>query len=68
MGGEIVLTEAVGELAQSKPVYGCVIDGVWHDAGDKLRYLQAVVDYALINPKLGPAFRTYLEGRLKQSD
>jgi len=66
VGGEIVLTEAVGELAKQKPVFGRVIDGIWHDAGDKSRYLEAIVDYALLNEKLGPSFRTYLEKRLSQ--
>ncbi len=66
VGDEIVLTEAVGELSATTAVYGCVIDGVWHDAGDKSRYLQAIVDHALVDPNLGPEFRTYLEARLKQ--
>lgn len=69
VGGEIVLTEAIGELAASGGnVYGCVIDGIWHDAGDKSRYLQAIVDHALVDPKLGPEFREYLEKRLSQQD
>jgi UTP--glucose-1-phosphate uridylyltransferase len=65
IGGEIVLADAINELAQTSPVYGRVIDGVWHDAGDKSRYLQAIVDHALVDPKLGPTFRAYLEQRLK---
>ena len=49
-------------------MYGRVIEGVWHDAGDKSRYLQAIGDHALVDPKLGPGFRAYLEERLKQAD
>jgi UTP--glucose-1-phosphate uridylyltransferase len=67
-GGELVLGDSIGELAQKSAVYGHVIEGVWHDAGDKSRYLQAIVDHALVDPKLGPAFREYLEERLKQTD
>ena len=67
-GGEIVLGDSIGELATNAPVYGQVIEGVWHDAGDKGRYLQAIVDHALVDPKLGPGFRSYLEERLKQVD
>jgi len=66
VGGEIVLGDAIGELAATAPVYGKVIEGVWHDAGDKARYLQAIVDHALVNEKLGAEFREYLEKRLKQ--
>jgi UTP--glucose-1-phosphate uridylyltransferase len=64
-GGEVVLADAVNELAKTSDVYCRFIDGVWHDAGDKGRYLQAIVDHALIDPELGPTFRTYLEKRLE---
>lgn len=67
-GDELVLGDSIGELAVSSSVYGQVIEGVWHDAGDKSRYLQAIVDHALVDPKLGPGFREYLEERLKQQD
>ena len=67
-GGELVLGDSIGELAAKSAVYGRVIEGVWHDAGDKSRYLQAIVDHALVDPKLGPGFRAYLEERLKQVD
>ena len=67
-GGELVLGDSIGELAAKSAVYGRVIEGVWHDAGDKSRYLQAIVDHALVDPKLGPGFRAYLEERLKQAD
>lgn len=63
-GGELVLADSINELAQRTEVYGKFIDGVWHDAGDKLRYLQAIVDHALADPKLGPAFKDYINSRL----
>lgn len=64
--GEIELSAAINQLAQSVPVYGRTIDGVYHDTGDKLKYLQAVVDTALANPEISSGFRNYLENRLKQ--
>lgn len=68
VGGEIVLTEAIGEYAaQGGEVYGRVIDGVWHDAGDKARYLEAIADHALLDPELGPGFKEYLRKRLDSS-
>lgn len=63
-GGEITLADSINELAQSSEVYGQFIEGVWHDTGDQLKYLQAVVDSALIHPKLGGDFRAYLTKRL----
>jgi len=64
-GGEIVLADAINEYAKTKDVHCRFIDGVWHDAGDKGRYLEAIVDHALLDPDLGPDFRKYLEQRLK---
>lgn len=65
-GGEIVLADSINELAKIADVYCRFIEGVWHDAGDKGRYLEAIVDHALIDTELGPEFRKYLEKRLKQ--
>ncbi|MBV9497223.1 MAG: UTP--glucose-1-phosphate uridylyltransferase GalU [Acidobacteria bacterium] len=61
-GGEIQLTDALRELARSGEFYGYVFDGKRYDAGEKLGYLKATVDYALKHPKLGADFRAYLEG------
>jgi UTP--glucose-1-phosphate uridylyltransferase len=64
-GGEIVLADSINELAKEGEVFCRFIEGVWHDAGDKGRYLQAIVDHALVDDELGPDFRAYLEERLK---
>ena len=66
VGGEIVLADSINELARSTDVYCRFIEGEWHDAGDKGRYLQAIVDHALVDDELGPAFRAYLEERLRK--
>ncbi len=62
--GEITLANSINELAQSDEVYGRIIDGVWHDTGDQLKYLKALVDITLEHDKLGADFRAYLETRL----
>lgn len=62
--GEITLADSINELAHQDEVYGQFIDGVWHDTGDQLKYLQAIVDNALLHPKLSQAFREYLQRRL----
>ena len=66
VGGEIVLADSINELAQKDEVYGCFIDGIWHDTGDQLKYLQAVVDVALESPKYSKAFSDNLKKRLKK--
>ena len=65
VGGEIVLADSINELAQKDEVYGCFIEGIWHDTGDQLKYLKAVVDVALESPKYGKDFEKYLKTRLK---
>ena len=62
--GEITLAESINELAQIDEVYGQFIDGIWHDTGDQLKYLKAVVDVALESEKYGEAFASYLKNRL----
>lgn len=65
-GGEIVLADSINELAKQGRVDGRFIEGIYHDAGDKMRYLRAIVDHALADPKLGPNFREYIKTRLNQ--
>jgi len=59
-GGEIQLTDAINVLLQKRPVYGFLFDGKRYDAGDKLGYLKATVDFALKNRDLSKAFGKYL--------
>jgi len=63
-GGEITLADSINELAQTDAVYGQFIEGIWHDTGDQLKYLKAVVDVALESDIYGKAFAEYLKNRL----
>lgn len=65
-GGEIIMADSINELAQKGKVYGKFIDGVYHDAGDKYRYLKAVIDHALADKILGPKLEKYIRTRLEQ--
>ena len=60
--GEIQLTNGLRHLLKSRPIYGCRIDGVRHDTGNKLGFLKAVVYFALRRPDLNAAFKDYLKG------
>jgi UTP--glucose-1-phosphate uridylyltransferase len=64
-GGEIQLTDALRELVKQGDFYGYVFDGRRYDAGEKLGYLKATVDYALRHPQLSAEFRAYLESVLE---
>lgn len=63
-GGEITLADSINELAQNDKVYGKFIDGVWHDTGDQLKYIKALVDMTLENEGFGDEFRQYLQTRV----
>jgi UTP--glucose-1-phosphate uridylyltransferase len=64
-GGEIQLTDGLLQLIESGDVYGYVFEGRRYDAGEKLGYLKATLDYALKHSELGEAFREYLLERMK---
>ena len=61
-GGEIQLTDGLRRLAADGKLFACIYDGRTHDAGDKLGFLQATVELALKNSRLGKDFREYLRG------
>lgn len=62
--GELTLADAINDLAQQGKVVGQFIDGVWHDTGDQLKYIQAIVDMALESDEYGADFAKYLQSRL----
>lgn len=59
-GGEIQLTDALKELAQSEAMYAYEFEGIRYDVGNKLGYLQATVEYALRDSELNGPFAKYL--------
>ena len=61
-GGEIQITDAMRSLLKARPFYALKLDGVRHDAGDKLGFLIATVEFALKRDDLGDDFREYLKG------
>ena len=60
--GEIQLTDGLRELGKRRAIYGKLLEGRRYDAGDKLGFLQATVEFGLKNPELGRGFRAYLRG------
>jgi UTP--glucose-1-phosphate uridylyltransferase len=60
-GGELQLTDAIKALLQYEKVYGFSYEGKRHDAGDKLGFLKATVEFALKREDLGPPFREWLK-------
>ena len=60
-GGEIQLTDALRHLLRSRPIYAYRFEGTRYDAGDKLGFLKATVEFALKRTDLGSDFRAYLK-------
>ena len=60
-GGEIQITDAMRILLKERPIYALKLDGIRHDAGDKLGFLIANVEFALKRDDLGPQLREYLK-------
>lgn len=63
--GELYLQPAMQAMMDAgHTFYAKLIDGVYHDTGDKLEYLKTVVDFALSRPDTGPAFNKFLRSKL----
>lgn len=60
-GDEIQLTDALAQLLKEQSMEAYRIVGRSHDCGSKLGYLEAIVDYALKDPKLGADFAALLK-------
>jgi len=60
-GGELQLTDGLRLLLKEEKIFGYRYEGKRHDAGDKLGFLQATVEFALKRPELGKQFREYLK-------
>ena len=58
--GEIQLTNGLRLLLKDRPIYGYKFKGTRYDAGNKLGFLKATVEFALKRKDLGEPFRQYL--------
>lgn len=60
-GGEIQLTDAMHQLLILEKMEAYKIVGRSHDCGNKLGYLQANIEYSLLDPVLGKGLRKFLK-------
>jgi len=59
-GGELQLSDAMRLLLKQEKMYAYVYEGKRHDAGDKLGFLKATVEFALKRDDLGGPLKEYL--------
>ena len=60
--GEIQLTDALNMLADTSSVYGVLFEGTRYDAGNRLGFLMANINYALKDANLAPLLMDYMTG------
>ncbi|MGZ8884659.1 MAG: hypothetical protein ACXW0U_07080 [Halobacteriota archaeon] len=61
-------TEAIRVLLNERDIYVHVIEGSRYEAGDKIGYIKAVIDFVLERPDLGGGIERYLEGKISNPD
>jgi UTP--glucose-1-phosphate uridylyltransferase len=65
-GGEIQLTDGLKELARIQDMYAYTFEGKRYDVGNKLGFLEATVEFALMREGLGEEFKNYLIKLMKE--
>ena len=55
------INDALKRMAPDYPLFGYLFEGTRYDAGNKLGFLKATVEYALDDPELGVDFKKYLK-------
>ena len=62
LGGSVMSdADALRHLLRNRPIYGLLFDGKRYDAGDKLGFLKATIEFALERKDLGGPLREYLK-------
>ncbi|MFA5076040.1 MAG: UTP--glucose-1-phosphate uridylyltransferase [Patescibacteria group bacterium] len=64
-GGELWLVDAIFALAKRRPIYACLVDGQYYDAGSPLGLLKTNVDFALMDKNISEDFKKYLKQIIK---
>ncbi len=60
-GNELWLPDALNRLAQKSKVIAVPVKGKWLTTGDPLRYMKAMIEFALEREDVGPGLKEYLK-------
>lgn len=66
INGEIQLTDALNTLSTAQGMYAYEFEGKRYDVGDKLGFLKATVEMALMRSDLKESFSEYLRGIVEE--
>lgn len=61
VNNELQIADSINILSQSQKIYACAFKGIRYDVGDKLGYVQAIIDFALENPDLRNGVLSHLK-------
>lgn len=61
VNNELQIADSINLLCESQKVYAYAFKGTRYDIGDKLGYIQAIVDFSLKNDELRQGIITYLK-------
>jgi UTP--glucose-1-phosphate uridylyltransferase len=61
INNELQIADSINILRKSEKVYASAFRGKRYDIGDKLGYIQAIIDFALKNKELGPDVSKYIK-------
>lgn len=67
-GGEIQLTDAMVSLLKKEAIYSKDLEGIRHDTGNKMGYLKAIVDFALMEEDIREEFIKLLIEKCRQNN
>jgi len=65
LGGEIQLTDAMKMLLKKEKIYAYEVTGPRYDIGNKLSWIKATIELALMNEEFSSDLRAYLKELLK---
>ncbi|MCU0850984.1 MAG: UTP--glucose-1-phosphate uridylyltransferase GalU, partial [Candidatus Thermoplasmatota archaeon] len=61
VNNELQIADSINILCQTQQVYACAFKGRRYDIGDKLGYVQAIIDFALKNEELKTGISEYIK-------
>lgn len=67
-GGEIQLTDGLAKLRQKEVIYAKDIKGIRHDTGNKLGYIEAIIDFALDREDLKEEILKMIKKKCKETE
>ena len=65
VNNELQIADSMKILMQTQDVYAFGFHGKKYDIGDKLGYIQAIIDFSLENPEIGKDVKSYIQELLK---